>query len=369
MQKLIAELRAKTIVDQVRNIEWGNEQVVVTNDNVKNLLRSFEQFDSQLAQRAAYEDKIILYEQLLSSIRDVAQALADEQKKTGGFGMRADNTSSHQLTMAYLDFMRLSKTVERYLLIIAHTRAQTEKKTKPQDLIRLYDTVIETCEEILKLPGAASCEQLKVAYGIKVEYYRAFRCFYMAEAHAGISKWAEASALHERAMQRTVAASRLLQDVRENSFLVENEEALKTLQEQIVASKYAAQANRLAQAADSVKEGEKNRLMDTRPLLDTLNEFRKIKPENLLGNEQSVRVVSLPPSFIPMPNKPMFFDLALNHIKMPDLEAKIASYVSDKKETPVSNVTKEKRGTTGPMKQDVGKEGLGGMMKGWFWRK
>lgn len=50
--------------------------------------------------------------------------------------------------------------------------------------------------------------------------------------------------------------------------------------------------------------------------MDTLDEFRKIKPEDLLKSEQNIRVISIPPSFIPMPNKPMFFDLALNHVKV-----------------------------------------------------
>lgn len=54
-------------------------------------------------------------------------------------------------------------------------RAQTEKKVKPQDLLRLYDSVIEDCNEILQLPGASSNEQIKSAFLAKIEYYRAFR--------------------------------------------------------------------------------------------------------------------------------------------------------------------------------------------------
>lgn len=52
---------------------------------------------------------------------------------------------------------------------------QIEKKVKPQDLIRLYDSVIENCQEMLELPGAVSNEDLKLAYETKAEYYRAFR--------------------------------------------------------------------------------------------------------------------------------------------------------------------------------------------------
>lgn len=58
-------------------------------------------------------------------------------------------------------------------------RTQTEKKTKPQDLIRLCDTVIENSCEILELPGASANKDLEIAYKAKAEYYRALRflCF------------------------------------------------------------------------------------------------------------------------------------------------------------------------------------------------
>lgn len=52
------------------------------------------------------------------------------------------------------------------------------------------------------------------------------------------------------------------------------------------------------------------------PLIETLDEYRKINPEDLLKSEPSVCIVPMPPQFIPMANKPMFFDLALNHIKV-----------------------------------------------------
>lgn len=68
--------------------------------------------------------QIALYEQLLSSIRDAMQSWNEEMKKaSGGGATRSDSiASSAQLIAAYLDFIRLSKTIERYLLIVSHTR-------------------------------------------------------------------------------------------------------------------------------------------------------------------------------------------------------------------------------------------------------
>uniref|UniRef100_A0A915PQE9 Signal recognition particle subunit SRP68 n=1 Tax=Setaria digitata TaxID=48799 RepID=A0A915PQE9_9BILA len=367
--KLIAELRTKAVVSCVRDIEWGNEKVVVTSDNVKNLLQALEQFDNELAQTTVHEDKMTLYEQLLNNIRDVIQTLNEEQKKLVGSGTHVDGAQSpNRLTIIYLEFMRLKRTIERYVMIIAHAKTQIDKRIKPQDLIRLCDTVIENSCEILELPGAAANKDLKVAYKVKAEYYRAFRCFCMAEAHAALSKWSEANVLYDRAIQRISNTSVLLENANENVFIVEKEDDLRDLQKQITASKFTSQANRLADAAGGNKFDAKQEILDSRYLVDTLDEFRKIKFEHLHKAEQSVRVISVPPSFIPMPNKPMFFDLALNHVKMPDLESKISSYASDKKEVSRSNERKEK-GIKSRDEQDTNQRGIGGLVKGWFWRK
>ncbi|MCP9264801.1 Signal recognition particle 68 [Dirofilaria immitis] len=306
--KLIAELRTKAVMHYVGDIEWGNEKVAVTNDN----------FDHELAQTTVHEDKMSLYEQLLSSIRDVIQTLNEEQKKLVGSGTHIDSAQSPN---------RLEPS---------------RKKVKPQDLIRLCDTIIENSCEILELPGAAINKDLQTEYKAKAEYYRAFRCFCLAEAHAALAKWNEANVLYDQAVKRISNTSSLLKSAKGNVFIVENEDDLKNLYEQITTSKFATQANRLIEAAGGIKGDIKRETFDSRPFIDTLNEFRKITPRELHKAEQNIRIISVPPSFIPMPNKPMFFDLALNHVKMPDLESKIASYAFDKKEISQYNEKMEK---------------------------
>ncbi|EJW86838.1 hypothetical protein WUBG_02249 [Wuchereria bancrofti] len=313
---------------------------------------------------------MILYDQLLSNIRDVIQALNEEQKKlVDNETQIGDEQFPNRLTIIYLEFMRLKRTIERYVMIITHTKTQTEKKIKPQDLIRLCDTVIENSCEILELLGVATNKDLELAYKAKAEYYRALRCFCLAEAHAALAKWNEANVLYDRAVDRASNTSLLLKNAEGNPFIVEKEVDVKNLHEQITASKFATQANRLAEAAGGNKWDEKQETFDNRPLIDTLDEFRKITPKDLHKTEQNIRIISVPPSFIPMPNKPMFFDLALNHIKMPNLESKIASYGFEKKETSQNNEKIKKGAKSKQDEQDASQQGIGGLVKGWFWRK
>lgn len=65
-------------------------------------------------------------------------------------------------------------------------------------------------------------------------------------------------------------------------------------------------------------------------------------PESITEN---VSLVAFPPDYETTPAKPLFFDLALNHIQFPSLEEEINA--------------------------DKAKSGLTGMVKGWLggWRK
>ena len=73
------------------------------------------------------------------------------------------------------------------------------------------------------------------------------------------------------------------------------------------------------------------------PLSERMDEFILIPPS------QKVMLAPLPPDYQAIPCKPLFFDLALNHIEFPSLEDKV-----------------EKK---------VGGGGLTGFMKGLIWGK
>uniref|UniRef100_A0A914RLI8 Signal recognition particle subunit SRP68 n=1 Tax=Parascaris equorum TaxID=6256 RepID=A0A914RLI8_PAREQ len=112
-------------------------------DGEGSLQDDFDKLISEMRTKATLDAEC--YIRWAGSIRDVMQSWNEEMKKAGGGG------ATH------------------------YFRAQTEKKVKPQDLLRLYDSVIEDCNEILRLPGASSNEQIKSAFLAKIEYYRAFR--------------------------------------------------------------------------------------------------------------------------------------------------------------------------------------------------
>ena len=75
----------------------------------------------------------------------------------------------------------------------------------------------------------------------------------------------------------------------------------------------------------------------SQPLIQQLNTFN-FDPEILNGN---VALTSLSPEYRAVPCKPLFFDLALNHIHFPNLDEEI-------------NANKPKAGLTGMVKGWLG---------------
>ena len=91
-------------------------------------------------------------------------------------------------------FIRHSVTVNRNLALIETMKAQLEgrekagdgKKTaKPQDVVRMYDNIIQNMEDITELAGLETDEDLAMDTRSKKRFYQAFRSYYIAQV--GIS--------------------------------------------------------------------------------------------------------------------------------------------------------------------------------------
>lgn len=76
-------------------------------------------------------------------------------------------------------------------------------------------------------------------------------------------------------------------------------------------------------------------------LLQPLVERLEVYSEDSSVAGKKAKLVHFPPDFQPVPCRPLFFDLALNHVEMPSLEHKL--------------------------EQKKAGGGITGMVKGWFW--
>ena len=86
-------------------------------------------------------------------------------------------------------------TVNRNLALIETMKAQLEgrekagdgKKTaKPQDVVRMYDNIIQNMEDITELAGLETDEDLAMDTKSKKRFYQAFRSYYIAQVRISL---------------------------------------------------------------------------------------------------------------------------------------------------------------------------------------
>jgi len=351
LDALISQTREQQAAT-LQDVEWRGRKMAVKQEKVRVFLMAHQESGQELNQARDSDAKFAVYEDLLLQCKDALQALREDLVEDPEFRTRQQQTSgkvgSQHFLYTYLQFIRHSITLSRNTVLLESMRSQLEgrekpadgkKIVKPQDVVRMYENIIQSLNELTGLAGLEEDDNLKQANQLKMTYYRAFRSFYMAKAFILAQKWPEAMAIFQKTHEYVAKTKE------EGGLEPESCKQLEELEKLIEEHRFVAHANSILeteQITDKVGEMDlKNKVKV--PLIERLDEYRE-DPEVATGKASLVR---FPPEFEPIPCKPLFFDLAINHLEMPSLESKLAS-------------------------QDAGgaqKAGLGGWISGWGWGK
>ena len=76
-----------------------------------------------------------------------------------------------------------------------------------QDVVRMFENMIQSLTEIPSLAGLEEDEELATDIQAEIIYYRAFRSYYIALAFILAQKWAEAMAVFQRSLQYVAEVS------------------------------------------------------------------------------------------------------------------------------------------------------------------
>ncbi|XKL62752.1 hypothetical protein PGB90_002585 [Kerria lacca] len=343
---LVAET-VKHSTNAMNEIKWRNRSFAVKSEKVRAFLLADRDLEKSFI-NGSILDNINLIEQHLMDCKDAIMIARDESKNEGGsrnLGPSGDNVSSIQLLLHYLSYIRLNRTIQRNLLMIEVAKKDSEgnwskddlkkmdssfiQRTKSQDLTRLYEIIIQNLMEMEQLPISEYDSSFVPEVQSKIRAYQALRCYSVAENLSTIGRWGDAVKLYERAVQ--LANSEVNSDL---ELGLKNE--LGTLINKIESSRMIIKAKSMF----DLKFEESN--VPTKPMLvDRIDEFY----EDLSLTTNEPRIVEIPPPMLPIPCKPLFFDLALNMVTFPSLDEKVI----------------RKKGTTNPA-------GIKGFVKGlWGW--
>ena len=308
LDTLIAQTREKQ--SNTEDVTWRGKSCGAVPPRAAGLLIADSQLNQTLSKAANTQAKIDLLEAHLIDCKDSIAAVR-ETFKSELKNRDVDKAAPVQHLIAYLQYIRLSRTLERNLALVKI--AEDSEKAKPQDIVRLYEAALHNLVEISQLQDD---DDFIAEQEAKTKSYRAFRCFYMAQSLANLHRWREAMALYQRSMQHTKAAL-------EKSFLLPEQLKLDLgkLETSIEGAQYAVHAHSVLEEGQDDESSTIKHTKSKKPLVERLHEYRE--DPSLLSKQPNV--YNLPPPMQSIPCKPLFFDLAFNMVEFPDLTEQLGN--------------------------------------------
>ena len=223
-----------------------------------------------------------------------------------------------------------------------------------RERIALYDSTLQSLDSVRSLPGVAADSQLLAELNSRRDYFAALRCCNVAHSHALVMSLPQAVALYARALALSEA-------VVPDTNIASKAPNLEISKQQAISLVSHLQAlthqhRALAQLAEngSNAEGATNSAYPEDAWVEHLHQYPASgKTVDL------TRLVDYPARLRPVPVKPIFLDLAWNHIDYPQRNRNIA--------VPDKVVVREKQSlAAAAASEDKGEE-----RKGWFnsWRR
>jgi len=233
-------------------------------------------------------------------VRDTAAKTTTEAPAPGTGGK-----TKPSLLLSYLLFLRLRLTNSR-------TELMMDEKAAPKDKIRFVEMMLHNFGEMKMIPGleGEEFEDFRAEIDDQTLLFQAVRSRNIGDVYKYNKRWEEALIIYERC---GVTMKRALKGIPADSPYV----ALAKKQIAFCeAGAIEAKAQAFIQRKLDESGGDEDIFRFSRPeapLSDRLDEY--ILDESLSSKTPNVMVV--PPPMRPIPCKPLFFDLAGNHVGYP----------------------------------------------------
>ncbi|BHF69023.1 signal recognition particle subunit srp68 [Sparganum proliferum] len=361
LDELLKQMQAMQAVS-VTEVVWMGTTIPIKQEKARLAVLAVQEADKELKKVGSSHTKATLCESTLKTLVEAITSLRDEIRSVSSVDTASamapkslqknrglEKLPRLQRLYTYLQYLKLSKTIWRtlYQLEVLMSAVTPENRHislglvtsgyhKPHELARLYDTVVQNLQEVSSLPGSIQeNHDVKALLKAKTTAYKSLRCYYLALAYLQGKNFLESSSLLTRCQAQANQAIKDLAVLDDISEETEAEAApghprsvLRQLMRDLVVQADAeilvckagymldlagcgtagdADNNELAASESALKE----------PLIKALDEYLPEKAMlHKLATSQSP-LVPFPPEFEAVPVKPVFFDLAFNHITFP----------------------------------------------------
>ncbi|KAJ8534958.1 hypothetical protein K7X08_016686 [Anisodus acutangulus] len=341
LEAAMAEARSQQAASMTE-FHWLGNRFPISNAKTRVSILKAQELEKDIHGSAAdslpAEKKLVLYDKIFAAYHEARSCIRNDLVTAANSENVKDELSGLDKAIGAILGQR---TIERNQLLVKIAKSKlnkvrddkSEKVTKPEELVRLYDLLLQNTADLSDLVSSGRDRKMEeIALGEECEMksmvFRAERCFYLAKSYSLAGKRTEAYALYSRARSLADAVLKKLQSANAADQVMIKE--LKTLNNE-------SRSNSCVEHAKGILEEEKapenlSKKIANISLNGTDKKVEKLLMEKMDTYESSVgeanmkavpRIETFPPAFQPVPRNPIVLDLAYNLIEFPSLDARM----------------------------------------------
>ncbi|KAK6147982.1 hypothetical protein DH2020_018894 [Rehmannia glutinosa] len=354
LEAVMAEARSQQAASMTE-FQWLGHRFPVSNAKTRVSILKAQELEKDVngptADSLPAEKKLVIFDKIFAAYNEARSYIRTDLATAGNSeNMKDDLSGLDKAIGAVLG----KRTIERNQLLVSMAKSKlskvrddkNEKVTKPEELVRLYDLLLQNTADLSDLVSSGrdrKPEEVTFAEECELKsfVFRAERCFYLAKSYSLAGKRAEAYALFCRARSLVDTALKKLQsfsnadqvtikelkmlynDCRSNiciehaTGIMEEEKAPENLSKKI--------------SSISLTGNDKKMLVQSygpeveKLLMEKLDEY-----ESAVGDpttKLTPRIEAFPPAFQAVPRNPIVLDLAYNSIEFPSLDHRMKKEV------------------------------------------
>ncbi|KAK0589633.1 hypothetical protein LWI29_016560 [Acer saccharum] len=337
LEAVMAEERSQQAASMTE-FHWLGNRFPISNAKTRVAILKAQDLEKDLSGPASdsvpAEKKLVIFDKIFTAYHEARSCIRSDLVGAGNAeNVKDDLYGLDKAVGAVLG----QRTIERNQLLVSIAKSKltkrrddkNEKVTKPEELVRLYDLLLQNTADLSDLVSSGrdkKPEEVTLAEELELKSlaFRSERCFYLARSYSLAGKRTEAYALYCRARSLAEDALQKYQRLNKNDQIIKE---LKTLYNE-------CRSNSCIEHAMGIIEEEKapenlSNKISTISLSGTGKKVEKYLLEKLDEYESAVgdanvkvapRIEAFPPAFQSIPRNPIVIDLAYNYIDFPSLE-------------------------------------------------
>ncbi|KAA8912282.1 hypothetical protein TRICI_003562 [Trichomonascus ciferrii] len=295
-------------------INWRGHSAKVGDPDLASCIIAARENDDQLEKSGkkkvtAFDDVLQGWQEALDMVRENIEEIEASPEKAS---VHDTNTQQQYIILTYISYNLLFRRIERDMLLINDLQSGTAKTVKKKleqnrDIIRIYDTILQSTSQLVNLPGVNQDDDLFSSLETMDLYFKIKRTSIVAASYGTSGDRITSLALLNHAQKQYASHITSITVDLPNSLVKQSHvsKATEQLQQDI------SRAHGLAVLAkESESQASKN---SSDAVADSLLSYPRGKPETVLKN-----LVNFTPPLKPAPVKPVYFDIAFNFIDYSD---------------------------------------------------